>query len=297
MTKSMLLNGLQKLGNLLSQRFLLFFILSVIQVLTSLPVAAAQLGLQNLQLKGIERTIDSEVVRSSGDIIIDVRTAPSIALKPSSAFRASVEISNRKIKTWPNNVVYYDIAPNVTFAHKLEIQKAIGDYHSQTQVRFLQLNHGTSPNLGATPSASEESNFVYFKYGIDTRACYSSIGMVGGRQYVLMSKIGCGTTTLIHEIGHLLGLIHEHNRCDRDQYLKVMWNNILPPYKDQFYRDCASKALGPYDYQSIMHYGPDTFTRSPLSSSMEKPDGSSIGIGMSTGLSVLDIRALRVLYP
>ena len=35
----------------------------------------------------------------------------------------------------------------------------------------------------------------------------------------------------LHELFHTLGRIHEHNRPDRDRYIRVLWGNIFPGKK------------------------------------------------------------------
>ena len=51
--------------------------------------------------------------------------------------------------------------------------------------------------------------------------------MIGGGQTVSLQAWGCMYTgTAIHEIMHALGFYHEHTRTDRDNYIKVHWENI-----------------------------------------------------------------------
>lgn len=37
-----------------------------------------------------------------------------------------------------------------------------------------------------------------------------------------------GHGIVLHELMHVLGFWHEHARADRDRYIKVNWNEILP---------------------------------------------------------------------
>jgi len=66
---------------------------------------------------------------------------------------------------------------------------------------------------------------------------------------------------VLHELGHSLVLIYEHTRYDRNLYITINWDNVLPCFYSLFsylnkpsvydYQDY------PYDYDSVMHYGKD----------------------------------------
>ena len=67
--------------------------------------------------------------------------------------------------------------------------------------------------------------------------------------------------TVIHELGHALGLIHEHGRIDRDDYVTIVLESIKPGTEAAFAKwspansDENITAKVHYDYGSIMHYG------------------------------------------
>lgn len=60
-----------------------------------------------------------------------------------------------------------------------------------------------------------------------------------------------------HEIGHALGLWHEHQRPDRDAAIDIRFDRIAWNRLDNFYMcenvtECF--AIGPFDYGSVMMY-------------------------------------------
>lgn len=62
-----------------------------------------------------------------------------------------------------------------------------------------------------------------------------------------------------HEIGHALGFYHEQSRPDRDEYVTVNVNNIqfgLASNFDKTSWQTLRTSGVPYDYSSVMHYGP-----------------------------------------
>lgn len=57
--------------------------------------------------------------------------------------------------------------------------------------------------------------------------CWSTIGRDGGQQVVSLSVDGClDHGVILHELLHALGFHHEHTRSDRDQYVRINWENV-----------------------------------------------------------------------
>lgn len=150
--------------------------------------------------------------------------------------------------SWPDGVIPYEV--DVTGAMSDAVQVAIDDWNSQTVVRLVPRN----------PHNPLERYVRFTTDGAKSGVCSSSLGMQPGfgAQDIRLGS-GCREGQIRHEIGHAVGLFHEHGRADRDDDITVNWSNILWSKKPQYYTYLLSGAVGldfgPYDLSSVMHYG------------------------------------------
>lgn len=139
---------------------------------------------------------------------------------------------------------------------------------------------------------TSQTDYVEFKYTYGV--CRSSVGRVGGKQQIEGYE-NCGVGAFIHEIGHAMGLFHEHTRPDRDDFVQINWDNIETGKSHNFEIPAAgtSAKSGAYDFGSIMHYGLTAFSdngQQTITPIVTVPAG--ITVGQSMGLSAGDQNAV-----
>ena len=76
--------------------------------------------------------------------------------------------------------------------------------------------------------------------------------------------------TILHELGHVLGNHHEHQRFDRDNYITIDLGNVPATPRRNFDKSTFS-APGPYDFGSIMHYAANAFALDRVAADNDSP--------------------------
>jgi hypothetical protein len=203
---------------------------------------------------------------------------------------------------WSNGVIPYQIDPSMP--NKERISNAIKHWEENTPIRFTLLNDS---------NINDHSNYVTFVYNKNYPSssdpiCASRIGMVGGEQLVYIPN-WCREGSIIHEIGHVVGLWHEQTRCDRDEFLEMRLENVDPRSKHNWESKCledpalesqnplAPIGPGEYDYCSIEHYGryAGTINGNPVIIPKKEVIGCD-DIGQRLGLSDKDKVAIAEMY-
>jgi len=126
---------------------------------------------------------------------------------------------------------------------------------NQTRFEAAAARWEAVANINLRPRQSGDSDYIRVS-NFNRNFVDGNVGHGSGDRTLTMNAWN-NPRTITHEIGHSLGLKHEHQRPDRDDYLDVDLTILSPNVSLGDYSIDNSIAVYPdrfYDYGSIMHY-------------------------------------------
>ncbi|XP_043484069.1 tolloid-like protein 2 isoform X1 [Leptopilina heterotoma] len=195
----------------------------------------------------------------------------------------------RKERVWDHGVIPYEIDGNFSGAHKALFKQAMRHWENFTCVKFVERIPREHPN--------------YIVFTERSCGCCSFVGKRGnGPQAISIGKNCDKFGIVVHELGHVVGFWHEHTRPDRDRHVQIIRDNIMSGQDYNFNKLTEEEvnSLGlPYDYDSIMHYAKNTFSKGTYLDTilpMEMYGKKRPEIGQRIRLSEGDIAQTNLLY-
>lgn len=189
---------------------------------------------------------------------------------------------------WDNATIPIVIDPSI-YANGLGaiVHSGISAFNSKTKLCLV-------------PRTNEDD---YIKISFSTSlglnvAGTSKIGRQGGSQPLFLAS-SATKGTVMHEMLHAAGFYHEQCRSDRDQFVKIHEENLLPGMKNQFQIE-PGLTQSTYDFCSIMHYSATAFTKNNLPTIECVLSGLSVPcpscVGNRTDFTEKDIQGIDNFY-
>lgn len=267
-----------------------------------------ELNRNPLVIEAIERSDKTEPLES---MIISYNAGDSLVSKMEvlqhieENQNTNTQTKTRSIRLWLaarwGNEIHYRFTESVSSNLKDTIKLAMEEWQSAANYKF---RFKEIANSGWNKFVWAIGCYYHIRVAqiedITIAGC-ASIGCVPWSNCNI-SNYGLTKGTCLHELGHNLGLLHEHQRADRDNYVTIKWDNIKDEFKTQFIKlSVLSESYGEFDFNSIMMYSSTAFTKNPINPdknlryTIDKKDGSNY-IYNRKELSEGDKKNIKLIY-
>lgn len=186
---------------------------------------------------------------------------------------------------WPEGKIYFELSDEFNSDEVALIESAFEEFHRHTCIRLIR--------------RTNQNDYVLIIKGL---GCWAYIGRKRGLQHLSLGSdcfIKNAKGLIIHEVMHAIGFWHEHTRWDRDDYVQILWSNIINESSIagnflKYELDAFRNLHTDYDYNSIMHYESNEFGINGAQTIVPRKAGAEIG--QRKGLSETDIKEINLLY-
>uniref|UniRef100_A0A6P4EJI5 Metalloendopeptidase n=1 Tax=Drosophila rhopaloa TaxID=1041015 RepID=A0A6P4EJI5_DRORH len=192
-------------------------------------------------------------------------------------------------RRWPNATVPYRISEEFDAPYVEYIRIGMQFIEYSSCIRFV-------------PAAEDEENYLIVIPS--TSGCSSKVGYQPGERTVKLKPAALDTGcfklgTIQHELLHTLGFHHQQCSPNRDEYVKIVDENISEGHEKNFVK-YEEENVGdfdqPYDYGSILHYSSLAFSINGEATIVAlKPEGQAM-MGQRLMMSEIDVKRLNTMY-